>query len=127
MFSFTTGIVFFKGVNSSLVDLEVAGWMGARCFGRFCDPLAKIQKRMMRYESTAFAATARSFVALPHSMALAINGCKPLPMSHTSPVLDRSSRNMLITKRPTSLLVGLCLRPNVQYLFKKKLLAAPPI
>src|SRR5215472_16763499 len=127
MFSFTTGPVFLRGVSVSLVDPETAGWMVARCFGRFCDPLAKIQKRMMRYESTALAATASSFEAFPHIMALARNGCKALPMSHNSPLLDRSSRDMLKRKRRTSWLVGLCLCPNVQYLFKKKLLAAPAI
>src|SRR5437879_2231998 len=127
MFSFKTGPVFLRGVRTSLVDRGTAGWMVARCFGRWCDSLAKIQKRMMRYESTAFPATASSFEAFPHIMALARNGCKALPMSHTSPLLDRISRNMLNRKRPTSWLVGLCLCPNVQYLFKKKLLAAPAI
>src|SRR5213080_3914347 len=101
----------------------MTGWWRFSCFfGRSCDPLAKVQKRIQVYERTAPTATATSFEALPHSVGLAITGCKALPACQTRPLLYRISRDKLMAKRPTSRVVGLCLRPKVQYLFKKKLL-----
>jgi hypothetical protein len=47
----------------------------------------KIQKRMRRYESAAFAATASSFEALPHTVTLAMNGDNAIPVSHRRPLL----------------------------------------
>src|SRR5947208_6889440 len=104
----------------------MAGRWGFSCFfGRSCDPLANVQKRIQVYEITAPTATATSFEALPHKVTLAINGCNALPASHTSPLLYRISRDRVMAKRTTSRPVVRCLRPKVQYLFKKKLLTAP--
>ena len=71
------------------------------------------------------ATIATSFEALPQSVTLVINGCNAFPASHIRPLLYRTSRNKVIRKRTTSLRVVFCLCPNVQYLFKKKLVTAP--
>jgi hypothetical protein len=77
------------------------------------------------YEITTAPTTATSFEALPHKAALVMNGCNTFPAPHTRALLYRTSKNKVMAKRSTSLRVVLRLCPNVQYLFKKKLLTAP--
>src|SRR2546423_15062258 len=104
---------------------EVLYWRVSGCFGRSCDRPAKVQKRMKAYERTAPQATASSFEALPHNVTLVIKGCSAFPASHTRPLLYRISSARMMAKRTTSRPVVRCLRLNVQYLFKKKLVTAP--
>src|SRR6266496_5804978 len=96
-------------------------WTVPRFFGRSCDLLAKVQKRMQVYERTAPTATATSLDALPHNVVLAISGCKAFPASHTRPLLYRISRDRLIAKHTTSLLVVLCLRELNHAIFNEVL------
>src|SRR5437588_2283249 len=97
------------------------------CFGWSCDRPAKVQKRMKAYERTAPQATATSFETFPHSVGLVIKGCNTFPASHTRPLLYRISSARMMLKRTTSRFVARRLCPNVQYLFKKKLVTAPPL
>src|SRR6266567_799664 len=106
------------------VGSGVLCWRSSCCFVWSCDRPAKVQKRMKAYERTAPQATATSFETLPHSVGLVIKGCNTFPASHTRPLLYRISSARMMLKRTTSRLVVRRLCPNVQYLFKKKLLTA---
>src|SRR2546427_13303792 len=119
VFSLRYTLVARQGCSATLDAGIVAGpvavwWTVSYFFGRSCDPLAKIQERIQMYERTAPPAIATSFEALPHSVGSAITGCNALPASQTRPLLYRTSKNKMMTKRTSSLHVVLRLCPNVQ-------------
>jgi hypothetical protein len=68
---------------------------------------------------------ANALDALAHRVALIIVGCKTLLAIHNNILLIASPHTVVKTKRSNSLWVVRCLDRKVQYLFQKKLFAAP--
>src|SRR5437588_12624887 len=85
------------------------------------------QKLIPRYEISAVPEIAITFEAFAQSVGFISIGCNALLASQRMILLHPIPHNVVTMKRTTSLQVVLCRYPNVQYLFKRKLLTAPSL